>query len=201
MKKPGFMPMADNRSHKVAIISCSGVIDIVNEALKGTAIEYKLFTFKAPCLFNVEEKYFEHYFDLASKYSNRIFIIMGNCSPYLDKYIKLYQAVKISGDNCFEFVIPNDQYNCLKDDKSLFVLPAQATNAKIYLKQMGLNNKDGQDMYRSLINEIVFLNPKDKPLKGKSMKMIETTFGIPSKAIDINLNNFKDTIHSYLRSV
>ncbi len=186
---------------KIAVISCSGVIDIVRETLKDIDVDYKLFTFKAPCLFNIEEKYFEHYFDSASKYSSRIIVIIGNCSPYLDKYIKLYNAVKICGDNCYEFVIPNDQYKCLKDNKSLLILPAQATNAKTYIKRMGLNNKDGQDMYRFLINQIVFLNPKDKPLKQKAMKMIETAYGISSKAIDISLDKFKDTIQSYLSTV
>lgn len=188
--------MKNIENKKVAIIACSGIIDIVNEAFKTADIEYKIFDFKAPCIFNIEEKYFEHYFDLASEYSTNILVLLGNCSPFLDKYLKKFNALKIEGDNCFDMLIPPATYKKLIRNKSMLLLPAQVFNIKTYLKQMGMNDKDGMDMYHSLLNNLVFLNPSEKPFKQKTIDSMNEAFQLPSQIIEFNLERFKSKISS-----
>ena len=108
---------------KIAVIACSGIIDLINEALNDVSFEYKIFSFKAPCLFNIENKYFEHYFEKAQKYSKHIIAVMGSCSKKLSTYTKIYNVKKVSGDNCYEMIIPENIYYDNLPKKVSFYFP------------------------------------------------------------------------------
>lgn len=187
---------------RIAIIACSGLAHLTKKALEDLPCNVKMFSIKPPCMFNIKDKYFDHYFKKASEFSSNILVVLGHCSTGLRNYLGKFGAVKHPGDNCFEMILGTELYDELLSKGSMFMLPdLMKKKAKVYRRQMNMNYEDGVAMYNEALSGLVYINVAGAPFSADVKTMIPELLGLEAKQINVSREHFNNSIKDSLNQL
>ena len=125
-----------------------------------------------------------------------IILIYGECSPYMDKYNKNKNIIRLGGINCVNIFLEDRIYRTLRKEGAFFLIHEWALRWKeIFQNELGLNAENAKSFMSEMHTKLIYLDTGSAAVPVDTLNEISDYCGLSYEIMKVTLDVFSTRIN------